>query len=498
MVKNILVYFCLLFVCLQTRAASVWLEAENFTNKGGWVVDQQFMDLMGSPYLMAHGMGVPVEDASAKVQIPESGAYCVYVRTFNWTSPWHQGEGPGKFRLKVGNKRFSTVLGCEGNEWKWQYAGKVSLKKGETTISLTDMTGFNGRCDAIYLTTDSKEVPPADKVGLEAFRRRMLDLPVSPVMHQSYDLVVIGGGIAGMCAAAAASRLGCKVALVNDRPVLGGNNSSEVRVHLGGHIEIGPNKGLGRMIREFGHSRKGNAQPGEYYEDEKKAAFIAGEKNITLFSNYRAVSVTMDGTRIGSVIIKHVETGEEQSLQAPLFSDCTGDGTIGYLAGADYRIGRESRSEFGEELAPPTADRMTMGASAQWYSEETDKKTSFPEFSYGVDFNDTNCEKVTMGEWKWETGMNFDQISDAERIRDYGLMVVYSNWSFLKNHLKDNGVYKKRSLAWVAYVSGKRESRRLLGDYILKQDDIDKNVFHEDASFATTSVSYTHLRAHET
>lgn len=486
MVKNILVYFCLLLVCLQTRAASVWLEAENFTNKGGWVVDQQFMDLMGSPYLMAHGMGVPVEDASAKVQIPESGAYCVYVRTFNWTSPWHQGEGPGKFRLKVGNKRFSTVLGCEGNEWKWQYAGKVDLKKGETTISLTDMTGFNGRCDAIYLTTDSKEVPPADKVGLEAFRRRMLDLPVSPVMHQSYDLVVIGGGIAGMCAAAAASRLGCKVALVNDRPVLGGNNSSEVRVHLGGHIEIGPNKGLGRMIREFGHSRKGNAQPGEYYEDEKKAAFIAGEKNITLFSNYRAVSVTMDGTRIGSVIIKHVETGEEQSLQAPLFSDCTGDGTIGYLAGADYRIGRESRSEFGEELAPPTADRMTMGASAQWYSEETDKKTSFPEFSYGVDFNDTNCEKVTMGEWKWETGMNFDQISDAERIRDYGLMVVYSNWSFLKNHLKDNGVYKKRSLAWVAYVSGKRESRRLLGDYILKQDDIDKNVFHEDASFATT------------
>lgn len=486
MVKNILVYFCLLLVCLQTRAASVWLEAENFTNKGGWVVDQQFMDLMGSPYLMAHGMGVPVEDASAKVQIPESGAYCVYVRTFNWTSPWHQGEGPGKFRLKVGNKRFSTVLGCEGNEWKWQYAGKVNLKKGETTISLTDMTGFNGRCDAIYLTTDSKEVPPADKVRLEAFRRRMLDLPVSPVMHQSYDLVVIGGGIAGMCAAAAASRLGCKVALVNDRPVLGGNNSSEVRVHLGGHIEIGPNKGLGRMIREFGHSRKGNAQPGEYYEDEKKAAFIAGEKNITLFSNYRAVSVTMDGTRIGSVIIKHVETGEEQSLQAPLFSDCTGDGTIGYLAGADYRIGRESRSEFGEELAPPTADRMTMGASAQWYSEKTDKKTSFPEFSYGVDFNDTNCEKVTMGEWKWETGMNFDQISDAERIRDYGLMVVYSNWSFLKNHLKDNGVYKKRSLAWVAYVSGKRESRRLLGDYILKQDDIDKNVFHEDASFATT------------
>ena len=91
-----------------------------------------------------------------------------------------------------------------------------------------------------------------------------------------------------------------------------------------------------------------------------------------------------------------------------------------------------------------------------------------------------------MGEWQWETGMNFNQIDDFERIRDYGLLVVYSNWSFLKNELKNNHEYLKRKLGWVAYIAGKRESRRLLGDYILKQDDIDKNVFHEDASFATT------------
>ena len=91
-----------------------------------------------------------------------------------------------------------------------------------------------------------------------------------------------------------------------------------------------------------------------------------------------------------------------------------------------------------------------------------------------------------MGEWKWETGMNFNQIDDFERIRDYGLMVIYSNWSFLKNELKDNKKYKNRALDWVAYIAGKRESRRLLGDYILKQDDIDKNVYHEDASFVTT------------
>ena len=139
-----------------------------------------------------------------------------------------------------------------------------------------------------------------------------------------------------------------KVALVNDRPVLGGNNSAEVRVHLGGYVEMGPNEGLGRMIREFGHTKKGNAQPASNYEDDRKQEFIDAEENITLFANYHATAVRMDGDRIEAVLVRHIETGEEHWLSAPLFSDCTGDGTIGYLAGADWRMGREARSEFGE------------------------------------------------------------------------------------------------------------------------------------------------------
>jgi hypothetical protein len=116
---------------------------------------------------------------------------------------------------------------------------------------------------------------------------------------------------------------------------------------------------------------------------------------------------------------------------------------------------------------------------------EEPQKSKFPPFQYGIEFNETNCERVAMGEWTWETGMNFDQINDFERIRDYGLLVVFSNWSFLKNQSKDPA-YNFRKLDWVAYIAGKRESRRLLGDYILKQDDIHKSVFHEDASFTTT------------
>ena len=474
----------LLLLCCNLSAANIWLETENFSEKGGWVVDQQFMDLMGSPYLMAHGMGQPVPDASTTVDIPHKGKWHVYVRTFNWTSPWTSQDGPGAFKVKVGGKTLKTVLGTKGDCWQWQYAGKASLDAGQTSVALCDLTGFNGRCDAVYLTTEENDVPPSEATALETFRRNMLNLPAPQV--EEYEFVVVGGGIAGMCAAVAAARLGCKVALVNDRPVLGGNNSAEIRVHLGGHVEIGPNKGLGRMIREFGHSRKGNAKPASNYEDERKQAFIDAEENIELYPSFRAVEVKKEGDRIAAVLIRHIETSREIWLKAPLFSDCTGDGTIGFLAGAHWRMGREARDEYGESLAPETADDLTMGASVQWYTKDMGHETSFPEFSYGAGFTDDNCEKVTMGEWKWETGMNYDQIYDAERIRDYGMLVVYSNWSHLKNRLKENGKFRNRSLEWVAYLAGKRESRRLLGDYILKQDDIDKNVYHEDGSFTAS------------
>lgn len=468
------------------NSANLFIEAESFTKKGGWVVDQQFMDLMGSSYLMAHGMGEPVEDAQTEVTFPEKGTYYVYVRTYNWTSPWKDGEGPGKFSLYVGNKKLASPLGCEGNTWMWQAAGKVTIKDVNTELRLHDLTGFNGRCDAIYFTTEEGAVPPSDVAALEKFRREKLNLPAEAPLAGEYDLVVVGAGIAGMSAAVSAARLGCKVALLNDRPVIGGNNSSEIRVHLGGRIEAGPYKELGNLQKEFGPTRGGNAQPADYYEDQKKMDWLLKEKNVSLFTNYRAIAVEKEGDRITAVIAKHIETGEEKRFEAPLFSDCTGDGTIGYLAGADYRMGRESRDEFGESTAPEQADKMTMGASVQWYSEDTKKPSSFPLFEYGVDFNEKNCEKVTMGEWTWETGMNYDQIKDFERIRDYGLMVVYSNWSYLKNEMKENDVYKNRKLAWVAYISGKRESRRLMGDYILKEEDLRKHVVHEDGSAAST------------
>ena len=155
-----------------------------------------------------------------------------------------------------------------------------------------------------------------------------------------------------MCAAVSAARLGLKVALVNDRPVWGGNNSSEIRVHLGGHVKIGRYPRLGQMLCEFGPSHKGNAQPAANYEDGKKDSFLLAEKNLTLLPNYRAVRVEKQGDRISEVIIRHVEDGNQLILSAPLFADCTGDAAIGWLAGADFCMGREGKAEFNESFAP--------------------------------------------------------------------------------------------------------------------------------------------------
>ncbi|MGM0620111.1 MAG: FAD-dependent oxidoreductase [Bacteroidota bacterium] len=486
--KTIITFITVFTIALTSFSQSkhsVFLEAENFEIKGGWVVDQQFMDLMGSSYLMAHGMGVPVADAVTTAEFPSTGEYTVFVRTFNWTSPWYDGEGPGKFRLVVNGEEMRPVLGAAGSEWFWQDAGKVTVENKNTTLALHDLTGFNGRVDAIYFTKGNTP-PPNELAALGEFRKNQPGIPGKPEDAGEFDLVVIGGGVAGTAASISAARLGLKVALIQDRPVLGGNNSSEVRVHLGGRIKVDPFPALGDVVKEIGPTRGGNAQPAEYYEDEKKMEMVLAEDNISLFTSFRAFDVKMDGSQISEVYAKHIETSKELAFSAPLFADCTGDGTIGYLAGADYAMGRESRDEFNEPTAPKQSDDMTMGASVQWYSLEDNKPLDFPVFEYGVDFNEENAEKVTMGEWTWETGMNFDQITEFERIRDYGLLVVYSNWSYLKNFSSVKDEYKNRKLEWVAYIAGKRESRRLLGDHILTENDLVDYVIYPDASAPTT------------
>ncbi len=482
---------CLVALCASSMSVSsahggILVEAESFANKGQWVVDQQFMDTMGSSYLLAHGMGHAVGTAQTQIAIDRPGCYEIYVRTYNWTAPWHDGEGPGRFTLSVNGQIVGKSLGGSGKKWMWQKVGEINIESpGPIDLALQDLTGFDGRCDAIYLTDAPGDIPPNQPDQLREWRIAHGTIQAEPTTEE-FDFVVAGGGIAGMCAAVSAARLGLKTALINDRPVLGGNNSSEIRVHLGGRIAIGPYPQLGNLIKEFGPTRSGNAQPAEFYEDAKKQQWIDAEKNITLFSSFRVNQVEKQGNRIVSITAQQIESGKRVRFQAPLFADCTGDGTVGFLAGASWMMGRETRSEYNEPTAPAQADAMTMGASIQWYSVDRKRPISFPQFTYGLKINESNAEKVTMGEWDWETGMNLDQIQDAEIIRDYGLLVVYSNWSFLKNEWTQRERFANRELEWVSFLAGKRESRRLKGDLVLTENDLRNRVIYPDATAASS------------
>ncbi|MDX9880456.1 MAG: FAD-dependent oxidoreductase [Prolixibacteraceae bacterium] len=481
-------FFILFFLTMGwCHAQSVLVEAESFINKGGWVVDQQFMDQMGSPYLLAHGLGTPVEDATTIVNFPKKGKYYVWVRTRNWASLWTR-KAPGRFQVLIDGKAAGETFGEYPAEWGWIDGSTVEVKNKKCQLSLHDLTGFNGRCDALFFTQDPNFIPPSGKTEMAAWRKRTLGLPAQPEPAGTFDFVVVGGGMAGTCAAISAARLGVKVALIQDRPVLGGNNSSEVRVHLGGRIKLEPYPGLGNMINEIGPRRGGNAQLYEYYEDEKKLFYVQAEKNISLFLNYRANKVVTEGNKIKELVAVNTETAQELVFTAPLFADCTGDGTIGFLAGAEFMIGRESRSQYGEPTAPEEADEMTMGASVQWYAEEEGAPVLFPDIDWGLPWDEKRAEAIKRGDWNWETGMNLDQINDFERIRDYGLLVVFSNWSYLKNHSSKKADFANSRLKWAAYVAGKRESRRLIGDYILKEQDLTGHNVYPDG---TAPASWT-------
>lgn len=482
----VIVFVASVFAVSAQKHKTVFVEGESFQNKGGWVVDQQFMDEMGSPYIMAHGLGIAVEDASTTVKFPQTGKYYLYVRTKNWAAMWSDKDAPGKFEIIVNKKIVGSVFGTKEKSWSWVNGGEIDISKKETTIALHDLTGFNGRCDALIFTTDPNFHPINDIEKLATYRKEMLGLSSKSKSSGKFELVVVGGGMGGICTAISAARLGVKVALVQNRPVLGGNNSSEVRVHLGARIKQEPWPELGNLVNEIGPTRGGNAQPKDYYEDEKKLKAVLAEKNISLFLNCHANEVVAEGGKIKSVTTQNIETGEKLTFKAPLFADCTGDGTIGALAGAEFMQGRESRDVFGEQTAPERADSLTMGASVQWFSHKQDVPAPFPDIKWGIELSEEKSHAITKGDWDWETGMGIDHTKDFERVRDYGMLVVFSNWSYVKNHSKVKADFANEKLQWVAFVAGKRESRRLVGDYVLTETDLRNRNVYSDGTVPTT------------
>jgi len=447
----------------------ILIEAESFDEKGGWVVDPQFVDLMGSPYLLAHGLGTPVKNATKTISVPVRGKYNVWVRTKNWApGNW---EAPGKFKVAVGGNELENILGAGSDKWSWQYAGKSSLRQNSVTVELRDLTGFEGRCDAVYLSTDI--IPPPDSLPeLAVWKRELMNESSEPDTMASFDLVIVGGGIAGCAASIAAAEQGMKVALIHDRPVLGGNASSEIRVHTEGITWK-----AGRILDMLNTVWWPNGSPDAVLDDKKRHENMERYNNISVFLNWRAFTANTESGSITSVDARHTSSGVRMRFKAPLFIDCTGDGWIGYWAGADYMYGREDSTVYGEnwdkygELwSPAEPDNRIMGSSVLWRSYDTGHPVEFPDVPWASEV--AKGYSATKGEWQWEFSRNdLHQVDDAEYIRDHMFKAVYG--SFANAKMKPGN--ENLALEWVSYLVGKRESRRLKGDYVYTFND-EKNM----------------------
>jgi hypothetical protein len=289
---------------------------------------------------------------------------------------------------------------------------------------------------------------------------------------------VVGGGLSGLCAAVEAARRGVKVALVQDRPMLGGNASSEMRMWVLG--------AQGRNNRETGIVEE--LMLDNYYRNPYKNYSIWDsimwekahlEKNITLILNCSCLDAeTKDGS-ILSVTGWQTTTQSYHKIEAPLFADCSGDSVLAPLSGAGYRVGHEARNEFGEDIAPEYADKKTMGLSILIQAREANGPRAYIPPVWAEKFTadmlphripDIHNDDENF--WYLELGGTRDSIADTEELRDELLAVAYGMWDYVKNAPENRERNANFDLEWIGFLPGKRESRRYLGDHTLTQGDV--------------------------
>jgi hypothetical protein len=473
--KTLLPSLLLLSAALRIHAASFLVEAERFSDKGGWGVDTQFIESMGSPYLIAHGLGKPVADAKTEITVPADGTYRVWARTLDWTQRLGRPDSAGRFTLSVNGEKIGSELGKNDKAWTWQLAGETALKAGKASLALHDLTGFNGRVDAVLFSSDPAFTPPVVASLEERTAWKIQGAPNQVEQAGDFDLVVIGGGYGGLGTAISAARMGIKVALIQNREVLGGNGSSEIRVWAKG--EYPPSEyPIDEIIREIEDKAKASPAPAEEFVDDKKEKVVRAEKNISLFLGHHVYGLGMKDGAIASVKALEATTGKIKRFNGRLFADCTGHGFIGQWAGADLSM----------------TDKGRMGMSNMWMWENTAGSVEFTERPWMLAFDTKSFPYPRRGhaEWFWESGFDKHPVSDLEITRDWNLVTAFSAWNAIKNRKahaeRDPDGHAKAQLSWLAYVGGTRETQQLLGDVILTGDDIISKKEFPDAVVRTT------------
>jgi len=287
-----------------------------------------------------------------------------------------------------------------------------------------------------------------------------------------FDFCIVGGGMAGLCAAIAGARHGLRVALIQDRPVFGGNASSEIRMWICGAHGYRETGILEEILLENFH-RNGNANYSIW--DSVLYEKVLIEPNLTPFLNCSCTEVVTENNRIRSVKGWQLTTETWHIIEADYFADCSGDSILAFLSGAEFRVGREASGEFNESIQPAEADQKTMGMSCLFQIRETDRPQIFvpPSWAekYETDEDLPNRPHDTWTNFWWiELGGEDDTLHDAEMLRDQLLKIVFGVWDHMKNH-GDHGV-ENWVIDWIGFLPGKRESRRCIGDHILTQNDV--------------------------
>lgn len=301
-------------------------------------------------------------------------------------------------------------------------------------------------------------------------------------LQHEVDLCVVGGGLAGVCAAIAAARHGIQVALVQDRPVLGGNASSEIRMWIcGANGEDVRETGIVEEIMLENYYR--NANHSFSIWDSVLYEKVRFEKNIKLFLNCTCLDGTAENGELKSVKCWQLTTQTYHIIRAKYFADCSGDSVLAPISGAEYTYGREARSQYGESIAPEQADKKTMGMSCLFQIREYPEKQEFipPKWAYKYETEEElkhHAHDLGNNFWWIEVGGTQDCIHDTEELKDELLKIAFGVWDHIKNH-GDHGA-DNWNLDWVGFLPGKRESRRYIGEHVITQQDVEAEGRFED------------------